>query len=89
MPVEPTTDKRLPEPSSHLSKSVPTKLMLYGELANAEVVKLDTARGSRTGPYLMLTPAQRYEVGKLICKEALVHPVASQTNIDNSQLLYM
>ena len=88
MPVEPTTDKRLPELSGHLSKSVPTNAT---ELANAEVVKLDTACDSRIGPYLMLTPAQRYEVSKLTRKEALVrgHPVASQMNIFDVQLLYM
>ena len=59
VPVEPTTDKQLPEPSGPLSKSrsVPTNAI---EVANAKLVKLDTARGSRTGPYLMLIPAQRY-----------------------------
>ena len=62
VPVEPTTDKQLPEPSGPLSKSVPTNAT---ELTNAKVLKLDTACGSRTEPYyLMLTPALRYEVGK-------------------------
>ena len=37
VPVEPTTDKRLPEPSGPLSKSVPTNAI---KLANAEVLNL-------------------------------------------------
>ena len=59
----PERDERLPEPNGSLSKSVPTNAI---KLANAEVLKLkDKApRDYRTGPYLMLTPAQRYEVGK-------------------------
>ena len=63
VPVEPERDERLPEPNDSLSKSVPTNAI---ELANAEVLKLkDKApRDNRTGPYLMLTPAQWYEVGK-------------------------
>ena len=42
---------------------VPTNAI---ELPNAEVLKLKDKAPSdnRTGPYLMLTPAQRYEVGK-------------------------
>ena len=61
VPMESNTDKRLPEPSGLLSKSVPTNVI---KLANAEVLKLDTAHGSRTGLYLMLTLDHRYEVGK-------------------------
>ena len=68
VPVEPTTDKRLPERSGSLSKSVPTNAI---ELANAELLKLDTTCGSRTGPYLMLTPAHRYEIGKRAAKHGV------------------
>ena len=64
--LESASDERaneLPEPNGSLSKSVPATAI---ELANAEVLKLKdkSTRDSRTGPYLMLTPAQRYEVGK-------------------------
>ena len=72
VPSEPVKrkDEGLPEPTGPLSKSVPAKAI---ELANAQVqkVQLDKTRdsglggkNSRGGPYLMLTPAQRYEVGK-------------------------
>ena len=62
VPVESTTDEQLPEPSGPWSsKSLPTNAV---ELANTEVLKLDTAHGSRTGLYLMLTLDHRYEVGK-------------------------
>ena len=56
-------DEGLPEPSSSLSNVVPPKAI---EMANAEVVKVKNKapRSSRSVPYLILTPAQRYEVGK-------------------------
>ena len=56
-------DEELPEPSSCLSDVVPPKAI---EMANAEVskVKNKPPRGARSAPYLILTPAQRYEVGK-------------------------
>ena len=64
-------DEGLPEPTGLLSKSVPVKAI---ELANTKVKKLvqpDVAcardsggKSSQGGLYLMLTPAQRYEVGK-------------------------
>ena len=59
----PIQDEGLPEPSSSLSNVVPPKAI---EMANAEVVKVKNKarRGSRSVPYLILTPAQRYEVGK-------------------------
>jgi len=72
-PVKKCEDKGLPEPTGPLSKSVPAKAI---ELANAQVkkVQLDKTRDSGGdsrgkhsrpgGPYLMLTPAQRYEIGK-------------------------
>ena len=60
MPIQ---DEGLPEPSSSLSNVVPPKAI---EMANAEVVKVKNKapRGGRSVPYLILTPAQRYEVGK-------------------------
>jgi len=53
-------DKGLSEPTEPLSKSVPTKSI---KLANAKVANV-TPCNNRTRPYLMVTPAQRYEVGK-------------------------
>ena len=50
----------LPEPNGSLSKKVPSKAI---ELANAEVTSLKEEPRGR-GPYLILTPAQRFEVGK-------------------------
>lgn len=56
-------DEELPEPTSSLNSVVPSKAI---ELANSEVLKLKNKgpRGARSAPYLILTPAQRYEVGK-------------------------
>ena len=60
-------DDGLPEPNGPLSKSVPPPAI---ELANAKVSRQLKAknegcsRGSRSKPYLMLTPGQRYEIGK-------------------------
>jgi len=56
-------DERLPEPSSALSGVVPPKAI---EMANAEVIKVKNKvpHGTRSAPYLILTPAQKYEVGK-------------------------
>ena len=60
-------DEGLPEPTGPLSKSVPVKAI---ELANAEVKKVQArdsgglASGGKRGPYQILTPAQRYEIGK-------------------------
>ena len=56
-------DEELPESSSCLSNVVLAKAI---EMANSEFVKVKnkTPRGSRSAPYLILTPAQRYEVGK-------------------------
>ena len=63
-------DKGLPEPTSPLNKSVPVEAI---ELTNAQVkkVQLDKTHdsggnSSRGGPYLMLTPAQRYEIVMMI-----------------------
>jgi len=53
-------DEGLPEPTGLLSKSLPMKAI---KLANTKVVNV-TLHDNRTRPYLMLTPAQRYEVGK-------------------------
>ena len=50
----------LPEPNSSLNKKVPSKAI---ELANAEVTSLKEEPRVR-GPYLILTPAQQFEVGK-------------------------
>ena len=76
MPVKPesASDERadgLPEPNGSLSKSVPTTAI---ELANAEVLKLKdkSPHDSRTGSYLMLTPVQRYEVGKRAAEHGVI-----------------
>ena len=39
--------------------------------ANTEGVKLDTACGYRTGPYLILTPAWRYEAAKRVAEHGV------------------
>ena len=59
--VSASSTPSLPEPNGSLRKKVPPKAI---ELANAEVTKLvgNTPRGR--GPYLYLTGAQRYKVGK-------------------------
>ena len=51
-------DEELPEISSHLSNVVPLKAI---EMANAKVVKVKnkTPHGTRSAPYLILTPGQR------------------------------
>ena len=51
--------KELPEPSSCLSNVVPPKAI---EMANAKVVKVKNKPpcGTRSVPYLILTPTQRY-----------------------------
>ena len=51
----------LPEPNGSLKKKVPSKAI---ELANAEVTKLKETRPGGRGPYVYLTGAQRYQVGK-------------------------
>ena len=63
-----TTDTadQLPEPNGPLSSSVPPKAI---ELANANVAKAvkdetSSGKGKRSGPYLMLSGAQRFEIGK-------------------------
>ena len=60
--VSATSSASLPEPNGSLRKKVPPKAI---ELANAEVTKLAENRPRGRGPYLYLTGAQRYEVGKL------------------------
>ena len=57
-----TNLEQLPDPNGLLSSSVPPKAI---ELANAKVTKVKdgTSGGARSG-YLMLSPAQRYEIGK-------------------------
>ena len=56
-------DQGLPEPTSRLSNFVPPKAI---ESANTEVEKVKNRepRGARSAPYLILTPAQRFQVGK-------------------------
>jgi len=56
------TIQTFPDPDGPLNEKVPTKAI---ELANAEVEQLEASpHGGRRSPYLILTPAQRYEVGK-------------------------
>ena len=66
----PIQDEGLPEPSSSLINVVPPKAI---EMTNAEVVKVKNKapRGSRSVPYLILTPAQRYEVGKIAAEHGI------------------
>ena len=51
---------RLPEPNGLLSKKVPSKAI---ELANTEVAKLKEQPCGR-GSYLILIPAQQFEIGE-------------------------
>ena len=56
-------DEELPEPSSCLSNTVPLKAI---EMANAKVVKVKNKppRGTRVSTIFILTPTQRYKMGK-------------------------
>ena len=60
---EPSTPKdRLPDPSGCLSKVMPSPSIMA---CNAEVTRVLDAESSGTRkPYLKLTPAQRFEIGK-------------------------
>ena len=60
--VTSSTSPTLPDPDGPLSEKVPAKAI---KLANAELEQQskETPRGRRS-PYTILTPAQRYEVGK-------------------------
>ena len=52
----------MPDPNGLLSKKVPSTAI---ELANAKVLELmDKPCGRPRPPYLILMPAQRFEVGK-------------------------
>ena len=57
-------DQGLPEPTSSLSNFVPPKAI---ESANTEVEKVKNKgpRGARSAPYLILTPAKRFQVNDL------------------------
>ena len=83
VPTQPVKreDEGPPEPTSLLSKSVPVKAI---ELANAQVMKVQlegkTCSDSRGescqgGPYLILTPAQRYEVGKRAAEHSITYSI--------------
>ena len=56
-------DQGLPEPTSSLNNFVPPRTI---ELANIEVEKVKNKgpRGARSAPYLILTSAQRFQLGK-------------------------
>ena len=60
------SNEQFPEPNGPLSSSVPPKAI---ELANANVAKAvkdgaSSGQSKRSGPYLMLSGAQRFEIGK-------------------------
>ena len=62
------TADQLPKPNGPLSSSVLPKAI---ELANANVAKavndeMSSGKGERSGPYLMLSGAQRFEIGKRV-----------------------
>ena len=63
-------DQGLPEPTSSLSNFVPPKAI---ELANTEVEKVKNKgpQGTRSAPYLILTPTQRFEVGKRVAEHGI------------------
>ena len=56
----PSSSPSLPEPNGLLSKKVLSKAI---ELANTKVAKLKEQPHGR-GSYLILTPVQRFEIGK-------------------------
>ena len=65
------SSSKMPDPNGPLSKKVPSIAI---ELANSKVSELmDKPRGSPRSPYLILTPAQRFEVGK----QAVEHRVTA------------
>ena len=58
-------DDGLPEPSGPLSNSVPpTAIKLANAKVSQQLKAKNDLRGSRSKPYLMLTPGQRYKIGK-------------------------
>ena len=56
-----STTPTLPDPDGPLSERVPSKAI---ELANTEVKQFKESSRGRRSPYLILTPSQRYEVGR-------------------------
>ena len=67
----------LPEPTSSLSNFVPPKAT---ELANTEVEKVKNKgpQGTRSAPYLILTPTQRFQVGKQAAEHGVTAWLTSQ-----------
>jgi len=61
----------LPEPRGSLSEKVPSKAI---ELANTEVTKLNEQLHGR-GPYLILTPVQRFKIGKRSAEDGVTASV--------------
>ena len=56
------TDKKLPDPHGSLCKEVPSSSI---EKANASVAPIiERQESGKRGPYLILTPAQRYGIGR-------------------------
>ena len=56
------TDKKLPDPHGSLYKEVPSSSI---ERANASIAPIiERQESGKRGPYLILTPAQRYEIGR-------------------------
>ena len=70
-------DQGLLEPTSHLSNFVPYKA---NESANTEVKKVQNKgpRGARSAPYLILTPAQRFQVAKRAAEHGVTAWLMSQ-----------
>jgi len=70
------------EPTCPLSKSVPVKSIVLA-IAHAKKVQLDKTRDSGGesvgkssrlgGPYLMLTPIQRYKIGKSASEHSVIN----------------
>ena len=57
-----SNDERLPSPTGPLNKLMPSSAIASINLSVKEEIK-QTARSKRA-PYLILTPAQRFQVGK-------------------------
>ena len=70
-------DQGLPEPTSSLNNLVLPKAI---ELANTEVEKVKNKgqRGARSAPYLILTSAQRFQVGKRAAEPGVTAWLTSQ-----------
>ena len=60
---EDSIERKLPDPDGNLSKSIPSKAIRAANESIEQLLELKS-KGVRKTPYLVLTPAQRFAVGK-------------------------